>query len=305
MRLSTRLSAVALVLLPLGALLVAREVGRTQSQGSPIAAAGAQSTPSMESAAPGEEAILGVVVPRESADLAPPVGGRVISILVGLGDKVRAGDLIATLDSRLTEADLAAAQASARSQETELEIADAAREAAEDRERRVQALAAQGLASGADLARAVQDSEQSRLRSLASSSLVAQRHAQVRRLSSERKLLEVRAPFDGTVVARYVDPGAAVSLNPLLPIVRLVSTERLMIRMAVPEARIAHARLGSRIRATTERSEAVLTGKLERFAPEIEPATRTFVAEASIDQVKGSVMAGAIVQVAPVEPSLQ
>ncbi len=42
---------------------------------------------------------VGVIAPRTETDLAFRVGGKVVARLVGVGDRVKAGDVIARLDA--------------------------------------------------------------------------------------------------------------------------------------------------------------------------------------------------------------
>jgi RND family efflux transporter MFP subunit len=304
MRLSAWLAPLALVALaPLG-LVVTGSIGARTAAIEPVrgASSGAAESAPRRAKVHGDGPFLGVVLPRQSADVTPPVAGQIVDIRVSIGDRVRANDVIATLDSRLTQADLTAARAAASSQDVEREMAVAAYEAAVDRERRLVALAEHGLASGADVEAAKRESEQARLREMATKSLVTQRGAQVERLSVERKLMDVRAPFDGAIVARYVDPGAAVSIAPSRPIVRLISVDRLYVRFAIPKERVGSLSLGSRVRASTEDGNATLVGTVERIAPQVDPASHTSTAEASIEEKSGELVAGVIVGVSPAPP---
>jgi multidrug efflux pump subunit AcrA (membrane-fusion protein) len=222
-------------------------------------------------------------------------------VYVNIGDRVRRNDLIATLDSRLTKADLAAAQAAAESQRVEQKMAEVAREAAADREQRIAILARKGLIAETELRAATEDSQQARLRVWANESLVAQRGAQVRRLADEKRLLEVRAPLDGLVVARYVDPGGATSLVPVRPIVR-ISSEQLLVRMAIPADRLEGIAVGARIIAVSDRRRERIEGTITRMAPEVDPASNTLVAEASVERTSGTVVAGLVMQATLVAP---
>jgi RND family efflux transporter MFP subunit len=279
------------------ALIIARAVRGKELpvNPAPVEAVELQHEPRLK--APGGEPLVGVLLPQESAEIVAPVAGRVVTVPVRIGDRVRAGEILATLDSRLTQSELASAEAAARSQRAEHRIAQAAREAAIDRERRVRALAAEGLASGADLATASREREQAALRVTAAQALVAQREAQAKRISGERQLMDLRAPFDGVVVARYVNPGATVADSPARPIVRLISADRLFLRFAIPGSRAGSLSAGLPVRATSDIGETVATGRIVRIAPEVDPASHILIAEASVDAQSGRIVAGAVMQV--------
>lgn len=229
-----------------------------------------------------DEPLTGLLLPRESADVGAAVAGRLIAVHVRMGDRVREGQPIATLDTRLADADVAAAQAAVRSQEVEQALARGAARAASEHEARVRALDEHGLTAGEELVRAREESEQAGLRAQANSSLLSQRMAQLQRLSLERHLMQVRAPFPGVIAVRYLDPGAAVSGAGSQPIVRVIS-EALLLRVALPEAQAGRLRSGARLAATSLVGGQRVTARVERVAAEVDPVARVWMIEASIE----------------------
>ena len=82
-------------------------------QGTPAAAEQVSDETSIElPGAPQKPGYLGVVVARESVDVAAEVAGRVESVVVRPGDRVERGDLVARLDRRELAQGLAMAEAS-------------------------------------------------------------------------------------------------------------------------------------------------------------------------------------------------
>ncbi|MEM1390504.1 MAG: biotin/lipoyl-binding protein, partial [Pseudomonadota bacterium] len=59
-----------------------------------------------------EERFTGLVTPRRTSQLGPQTGGRIMRLYADVGDRVETGRLLASLDTRALEAQLAAAQAS-------------------------------------------------------------------------------------------------------------------------------------------------------------------------------------------------
>ena len=224
----------------------------------------------------------GLLLPKQSAEVGALIAGKLVAVHVRLGDRVREGQPIATLDTRLASADIAAAEAAVRAQQVEQALAEGAERAAREHEARVRALAEHGLAPGEDLARAAQDSEQARLRAQGSGTLLSQKVAQLERLSIERHLMQVRAPFSGIVAARYLDPGATVSATGSQPIVRVIS-EALILRAALPEDQAGRIALGSRLRAKSASGGVVVLGRVERAAAEVDPIARVWMVEAAIE----------------------
>ena len=63
-----------------------------------------------EEAPPEKTSFLGVVLSGETADLAPKVDGRIESVLVRPGDRIRRGAVLARLDRRQMRRSVAVAQ---------------------------------------------------------------------------------------------------------------------------------------------------------------------------------------------------
>jgi HlyD family secretion protein len=71
---------------------------------------------------------------------------------------------------------------------------------------------------------------------------IEQARAQLSEAEANRNDLMVRAPFDGTVVTRTIEPGEVVT--PGTPIVTLVDLTRVYLRGFIPEGRIGEVKIG-------------------------------------------------------------
>jgi RND family efflux transporter MFP subunit len=239
-----------------------------------------------------EPALLGVLLPREAVDVSAREVATVIAVNVRIGERVRKGDVLVSLDARLAASDLTSARAAAESQEVEVQLAAATSAAMIEHEARVLALAKEGLASVEQVAEAARDRKLTALRVEGARAALAEKSAQVVRLRHEKELKDVRAPFDGTVVARYVDPGATVTATPPKPLVRIIGADDVFVRFAVPEERLAALRVGERVRIRPRGTSAALLGTIERIAPEIDLGARIGFAEASIDDAADALVSG-------------
>jgi RND family efflux transporter MFP subunit len=288
----------ALVLLAPIALFAMRGL-----ESAPLQPVGGHSEPTVISSreeiktSPPEGTFLGAVLSREAVDVSVREAGTVVAVHVRMGDRVQKGDLLVSLDARLADSDLASAQAAASSQQIELQLAGATSSAAREHEARVLLLAKEGLASVEQTAEATRDRKLAALRVERARTALAEKAAQVVRLQQEKELKEVRAPFDGTVAARYVDPGVTVAATPPKPLVRIIGAEGLFVRFAVPEARLPALHLGGRVRIQPRGASTALAGTIERISPEIDPGTRIAFAEASIDESAATLVSGAAADV--------
>lgn len=149
----------------------------------------------VEARAGGAEGLgfVGEVRAARRAELAFAVSGRVARVAVEVGDTVKRGQVLATLDTQPMAAQLAAAQA-------ELARIDAQRAEVQQRLERVRRAQAGGAVSGGELA-AVQAE--------AAALDAAQRAAAAQRDAAAWSLEQatLRAPMDGTVALRALEPG--------------------------------------------------------------------------------------------------
>lgn len=163
----------------------------------------------------------GVVEAVRRADLAAQTAGRVQAVLVDVNQPVRAGDVLL----RITAVEQDAAANAARAQ---LRAAEASAVEAEQNYRRFAALADAQYVSKAqiDQARAARDSA------------VAARNAAaavVAQAAQQAAYTVVRAPYDGVVARRDVEPGETVA--PGMPLVSVYAPAALRIEVAVPQTR--------------------------------------------------------------------
>jgi RND family efflux transporter MFP subunit len=265
---------------------------------SPAAARGAG-----KPAAPAHtDELLGVVLARASASIAPRFEGRLQDVLVRMGDRVEAGSVIAVLDVPTLRHDLRSAEASLATVEVEQALSSVEQSEAEERLSRNQAMFRAGVASGEELATARYQQQLTAARGAQARARLAERKTAVERLRKDNEDSLVRAPFDGIVAARYIDPGAIVGSS--TPIVRIISARDFIVRFAVPEAQISRVAVGRRVRVRLGLREAILRGAIDKVAPEIDAASRMMFVEAQLPEgaaVAAAALSGEIARVS-IEP---
>jgi RND family efflux transporter MFP subunit len=162
----------------------------------------------------------------QRVELSTPVSGVVQSVNVDLGDLVKKGQVLLTLDNTTYRA---------RVEENQSEITrlNAEMEEAKRNLDRVQELYQRTVVSTTDL-------DQAKLRLIRSQSALAESRA---RLQQNRKALEdasIRAPFDAVVIARQAEPGQSVAagLQPQMLLTLARSGEM------IARAYLAYAQMG-------------------------------------------------------------
>jgi len=113
----------------------------------------------------------------------------------------------------------------------------------------------------------------------------------------------LRAPFSGTVTARFADPGALVqnaanSQTTALPLVSLSRTDKLRVYIYLDQKDAAFVRVGDRAEISdSSRPEVKLAASITRMSGELDPKTRTLLAELDVDNKQGQLLAGSFLQV--------
>src|SRR5437763_752934 len=145
--------------------------------------------------APARAGWLGVVVTRESVDVKADSQGRLQSVRVSIGDRVRKGDPIATLDTSLAAQDLEMARSVL--QGSQAEERRAAAELAEALARNERRQKNPDFFSKEDLAQAALQAKTAQSAYEVARSHAAEQATRVRQLETSLSHNEIRAPFDG------------------------------------------------------------------------------------------------------------
>jgi membrane fusion protein (multidrug efflux system) len=201
----------------------------------------------------------GTVTARLTADVAPAVMARVLAVRVGVGSAVRQGDVIATLDDRALDARtqqgvaaLAAAEAQAQQAEADL--------------RRARTLFAKRAYTQQDLDAAA-------TRAAAARAQAAQARDALNQARVALGEASVRAPFDGVIVARLVDPGDMA--GPGKPVAVLQDPATLRLEANLPERCAAPLALGLPLAVRVGSPPVEVAARVEEIAPVADPTTRT------------------------------
>lgn len=259
--------------------------------------------------------VTGTLAAQENSMLSAKVPGRLEQLRVDIGSTVRKGDLLAQIERRDYELQLQQAEAALSQARTALgltaqgddDTVDLARvtavkqaravleEAASNRER-VLNLAKSGIASQSEvdtveathtvaLARYENAMDEARTRM----ATLAQRRAELDLASKRLSDTSVAAPFDGAVQARPANLGEYVVAG--APIVQLVRTDPLRLRLRVPEREAPLVRLDQEVRLAVENDTNIYSGRIVRLSPALNEQTRMLIVEADVP-AHGTLRAG-------------
>jgi HlyD family secretion protein len=182
----------------------------------------------------------GALQPLESVQVGSEVSGLVKTVLVDFNSQVKKGQTLATIDDENFRNKVQQSQANLDSAIATLRVA----EADYDRQKR---LAAADLVTD----KVAQDADATRVRAVAG---VSTARATLATDRSNLLRTEIKAPIDGIVINRTIDPGNTVNASQSVPNLFIIANDlgRLKIRVLVDEADIGDVREGQAVKFTVD-----------------------------------------------------
>ena len=224
----------------------------------------------------------GEVRARVESRLSFRVGGKLTVRPVDVGQRVKAGQLLAQLDPQdfRLAAQAAQAQLSAVSTQRDLAAADY---------QRFKALKDQNFISGAELER-----RQTALK--AADAQLAQATAQASSQGNQTGYTRLLADVAGVVTAVEAEPGQVLAAG--APVLRLAQDGPRDVLFAVPEDKVAAMRPGSAVAVRAWQANSSLAGVVREVAASADPVTRTFGVKVSLP-ANSALALGSTVSVRP------
>ena len=224
----------------------------------------------------------GEVRARVESRLSFRVGGKLTARPVEVGQRVKAGQLLAQLDPQdfRLAADAARAQLSAASTQRDLAAADY---------QRFKALKDQNFISGAELER-----RETTLK--AANAQLAQATAQASSQGNQTGYTRLLADVAGVITAVDAEPGQVLAAGG--PVLRLAQDGPRDVLFAVPEDKVAAMQPGSRVTVRPWQASTSLAGVVREVAASADPVTRTFAIKVSLP-ANSALALGSTVSVLP------
>ncbi|MFZ2989812.1 efflux RND transporter periplasmic adaptor subunit [Ideonella sp.] len=202
----------------------------------------------------------GVLQARLKVDVGAQVSGQVQKLHVVLGQTVRKGDLLVSLDPELARSDVAQAEAALAQQQAALESRQIdVRAARREVERQKRLLAGQATAP-TEAERADTDLAKLEADVRGQTATLARLQADLEKKRLALGYTRIAAPMDGTVVSLPVQEGQTVIAIQLPPVMMtLANLDIITVRARVPEADVSLMKIGQVARFTT------LSGEAQRY----------------------------------------
>ncbi len=225
----------------------------------------------------------------QEIDVHAKVAGFVQSIPVDIGDRVKQGGTLATLEIPELQEDLKRAQAGVDAADAAVKQADAnyqgvhldftrLQQVAKDKPKLI---AAQEL----DDARAKDQSAAAGLTN--AQQRLGEAQAEQKRQSALVDYSKIAAPFDGVVTKRYADVGTMIQAGTSSSVtgtalVRFAQEDVLRVIFPVPESAVGAVQDGVPVKIEVTGLHRTLDGNVTRFARQVNPETRTMETEVDI-----------------------
>ena len=242
-------------------------------------------------------------VPFQEVDVMAKVSGYVKEIRVDVGDHVRQGQVLATLEVPEMQDDMTRAQATIDQAEAEATgFQDEIRRAESSHE--IAHLSYERLA-GVIRERpgliAQQEIDDARSRDLVAEAQLAGAHsrltaaqqkvsvtrAELGRVKTMLAYTQVTAPFAGIITKRYANTGSMIqagtaSQTQAMPLVRLSENSLLRLILPVPESVVALVKVGQGLTVLVPTMNRTFPGKVARFSDRVQLSTRTMDTEVDV-----------------------
>jgi RND family efflux transporter MFP subunit len=228
----------------------------------------------------------------EAANIFARTSGYIEKRYVDIGDKVKAGQLLAEITAPELDHQIAQAQATLAQSQATLQQSQASRELAEVTNARDSNLVKQGW-----LTQQQGDNDRLTLRSqqaavgVAQSNITAQ-EAQIRVLQQEKSYQRVVAPFDGVITQRNIDNGSLVTSGSTF-MFTLMHPDVIRTQLFVPQDEAYGVGPGvDAVIRVPEIPGRTFSGKVTRIATALQPGSRTLLTEIDVPNPDGALNPG-------------
>lgn len=256
--------------------------------------------------------------PFYEVDVMAKEAGYIRHMLVDIGDRVKKGELLATLEIPELQADLTKAKSDVQTAFDEKAVAqgDVRRSAAAEqiahlsftrimdvskKEPGLVPLQEVDLARSHELEAEAQESSAEQRVEAAESRY----QSAIANLAHETALVDytrIVAPFDGVVTQRYASEGSMIqagtaSETQAMPVVKVSQNDVLRLMLPVPEDNVPSVHNGQEVIVNVPALQRTFSGKVTRSADRLQMATRTMTAEVDVKNPHLTLVPGMYAQV--------
>ena len=222
--------------------------------------------------------------------------GYVSRRFVDIGDHVKTGQLLATIQDPQTEQQLRQAQANVLQLRAQLAQARANAKLTTLNNQRYEQLYSEGVVSRAAADQQVAEAGANDATVQAAQANIAAGEANVRSLQEQAGFSRVLAPFTGTILSRGIDTGSLISAGSASTVTQLFTiaqSDRVRVFTNVPQS--SAPAVMSALTAQVQFRELpgqVFSGAVTRTSSSIDPTSRTLLTEIDLPNADGKILPG-------------
>lgn len=209
-----------------------------------------------------ETRVRGLVSAKQHTILSSQLAGRLARLESNTGDRFRKGNVLAAIDCDVQRAQVAEHRAELNAAETAMGV-----------QRQLA-----GLKSGSTLDAAMAEGN------------VGKARARLALASATAEMCEIRAPFDGRVVDRRVEPFQHVAAGQA--VLEVQDDTVLEVEIIVPSQWVAWLKPGSPFAITVDETGKDYAGKLTRLGVRIDPASQSLKVVGELSGAAGDLLPG-------------
>jgi len=226
----------------------------------------------------------GQTMPYTDAPIIAQTSGYLKKWYFDIGAEVKAGTVLAQIDTPQVDAQLAQAQA-------QLKVAQATRDLSKVTYQRFQDLFQRNVIAAQDFDTAADNDGQNEATVIAD-------QANVNRLEALEAFKIVRAPFDGIVTARNTDIGAYIPMGSGIQLFRVAQISPLRVYVDVPEPFTEFVKVGAEADLTFGQGGGqTFAARVVGTSGAINPTAKRLLTELEVPNKNGELFPGAYVQV--------
>ncbi|KFE71916.1 efflux RND transporter periplasmic adaptor subunit [Hyalangium minutum] len=202
----------------------------------------------------------GLLEPIRVVEVKSKASGEVLRVLVETGNAVKQGDLLTEIDPRDVQNALIQAEADLESAQVRMKTVEAQRQ-------RMEALRATGVVTQQELETAVDAAATAR-------AAVVRADTNLQLARERRKDVTIRAPIDGTILERTIEPGqiiasATTNVSGGTTLFKMADMSEMQVRTKVDETDIGKIRPGLEARVSLEAYPSrTFTGEVVKIEPQ-------------------------------------
>jgi HlyD family secretion protein len=199
----------------------------------------------------------GNLEPRNQVDIGSELSGTVSKVNVDVNDEVREGQVLALLDTTRLKAQVLQAQSSLASAEARVLQADATTKESKAnlaRLQKVRELSGNKLPSQQDLDVAEAAVARAEGEAAAARASVAQSRASLETVRTDLRKTEIRAPINGMILVRSIEPGQTVAATMQAPVMFIMAEDlkKMELHVSVDEADVGSVEVGQEASFTVD-----------------------------------------------------